>query len=79
LLALWLFAQVVAGAAISLGFGSYFVTFIPVLSVKTVAVLAAVVLTGLNLIGIKHSTTINNILFIRTKKAKSKQEKRQAF
>jgi APA family basic amino acid/polyamine antiporter len=61
---LWLFAQIVAGAAISLGFASYFVAIFPVFSIKTVAVVAALILTGLNLIGIKQSTTVNNILII---------------
>ena len=61
---LWLFAQIVAGAAISLGFAGYFVAVFPAFSVKVVAVLAALVLTGLNLVGIKQSTTINNILVI---------------
>ena len=61
---LWLFAQIVAGAAISLGFANYFVAVFPMFSLKTVAVAAALTLTGLNLIGIKQSTTINNILVI---------------
>jgi APA family basic amino acid/polyamine antiporter len=61
---LWLFAQIMAGAAISLGFASYFVAIFPAFSVKVVAVLAALVLTGLNLVGIKQSTTINNVLVI---------------
>jgi APA family basic amino acid/polyamine antiporter len=61
---LWLFAQIVAGAAISLGFASYFVAIFPVFSVKAVAVVAALILTGLNLLGIKQSATVNNILVI---------------
>jgi len=61
---LWLFAQIVAGAAISLGFASYFVAIFPTFSVKTVAVVAALMLTGLNLVGIKQSATVNNILVI---------------
>jgi APA family basic amino acid/polyamine antiporter len=61
---LWLFTQVVAGAAISLGFASYFVTMFPVLPVKIVAVLAAAILTGLNIVGIKQSATINDILVL---------------
>jgi APA family basic amino acid/polyamine antiporter len=61
---LWLFAQIVAGAAISLGFAGYFVTIFPILSVKTIAVLAAAALTGLNIVGIKQSATINNILVV---------------
>jgi APA family basic amino acid/polyamine antiporter len=61
---LWLFAQIVAGAAISLGFASYFVAIFPMFSVKAVAIVAALALTGLNFIGIKQSTTVNNVLVI---------------
>ena len=61
---LWLFAQIVAGATISLGFAGYFVAIFPIFSIKTVAVVAALILTGLNLIGIKQSTTVNSILVI---------------
>jgi APA family basic amino acid/polyamine antiporter len=61
---LWIFAQTVAGAAISLGFASYFVTIFPVLPVKIVAVLAALTLTVLNLVGTKQSTRVNNVLVI---------------
>jgi APA family basic amino acid/polyamine antiporter len=61
---LWLFTQIVAGAAISLGFASYFVAIFPMFSLKTVAVVAALILTGLNLLGIKQSATVNNILVI---------------
>jgi APA family basic amino acid/polyamine antiporter len=61
---LWVFAQIVAGAAISLGFASYFVAIFPVLSVKIVAVIAALALTALNLLGTKQSTTVNNVLVI---------------
>ncbi len=61
---LWLFGQIVAGAAISLGFASYFVAIFPMFQLKTIAVAAALILTGLNLIGIKQSAFINNILVI---------------
>jgi len=61
---LWLFAQIVAGAAISIGFASYFVVIFPMVPLKLVAVIAALTLTALNIIGTKQSTTINNILVI---------------
>ena len=61
---LWIFAQVVAGAAVSLGFAGYFVTIFPVLPVKIIAVLVAVILTCLNIVGIKQSATINDILVL---------------
>jgi APA family basic amino acid/polyamine antiporter len=61
---LWMFAQIVAGAAISLGLAGYFVAIFPVFSIKLVAVAAATVLTGLNLVGMKQSATVNNVLVI---------------
>jgi APA family basic amino acid/polyamine antiporter len=61
---LWLFAQIVAGTALSLGFGSYFVSLFPYLSPKLVAVLAASALTVLNLVGIKQSAFVNNALVV---------------
>lgn len=61
---LWLFGQIVAGAAISLGFASYFVAIFPMFQIKTVAVIVALILTGLNLIGIKQSATVNNVLVV---------------
>jgi len=61
---LWLFAQTVAGAAISLGFASYFVAMFPLFSMRTVAISAALALTALNLVGIKQSATVNNILVL---------------
>jgi APA family basic amino acid/polyamine antiporter len=61
---LWMFAQIVAGAAISLGFAGYFTAIFPAFPIKLVAVIAAIMLTGLNLIGIKQSATVNNVLVI---------------
>jgi APA family basic amino acid/polyamine antiporter len=61
---LWLFGNTVSGAAISLGFASYFVAMFPSTSLKIVAVSVALILTGLNLVGIKQSATLNNILVV---------------
>jgi APA family basic amino acid/polyamine antiporter len=61
---LWLFAQTVSGTAISLGLASYLVALFPFLSVKLVAVSAALVLTVLNFIGIKYSAMVNNMLVL---------------
>ena len=61
---LWLFAQTVAGTAISLGLASYFVDVFPSFSLKIVAMSAALALTTLNLIGIKQSATVNNVLVL---------------
>jgi APA family basic amino acid/polyamine antiporter len=63
---LWLSAQTVAGTAISLGLASYLVALFPVLGgeLKVVAVSAALVLTVLNLVGMKYSATVNNVLVL---------------
>jgi len=61
---LWLFAQTVAGAAISLGFAGYFVAMFPFLPLKAVAVLIVSALTALNLVGIKQSAMVNNALVL---------------
>lgn len=61
---LWLFAQIVAGAAISLGFAGYFVAVFPSLSLKMVAVSIILALTALNLVGIKQSAMVNNALVL---------------
>jgi APA family basic amino acid/polyamine antiporter len=61
---MWLFAQTVAGAAVCLGLASYFVQLFPFFPTNVVAVSAAVALTGLNLVGIKHSARINNVLVV---------------
>jgi len=47
-----------------LGFASYFVAIFPIFPLKTVAVVAALILTCLNVVGIKQSTAVNNILVI---------------
>lgn len=61
---LWLFAQIVAGAAISLGFASYFVSIFPSFSPKFVAISAALILTLVNLLGIKESARLNDALVV---------------
>jgi APA family basic amino acid/polyamine antiporter len=63
---LWLSAQTVSGTAISLGLASYLVVLFPVLGgeLNEIAVIAALVLTVLNLIGLKYSATVNNILVL---------------
>jgi APA family basic amino acid/polyamine antiporter len=61
---MWLFGQTVAGAAVCLGLASYVVAVFPSLSLKIVAVSAALILTGLNLVGTKRSAVVNNILVL---------------
>jgi APA family basic amino acid/polyamine antiporter len=61
---MWLFGQTVAGAAVCLGLAYYAVAVFPVLSLKIVAVSAALVLTALNLVGTKYSAMVNNVLVL---------------
>jgi APA family basic amino acid/polyamine antiporter len=73
---MWLFGQTVAGSAVCLILASYFLRLIPlfpakivafsftVSTVNIIAVLAALILTALNLRGIKHSSRVNNILVV---------------
>jgi len=72
---MWLFAQIVAGSAVCIGLAGYFVSFeltlrdaglggLPLLPLKIVAVTAALALTALNLVGLKHSARVNNVLVV---------------
>lgn len=61
---LWLFGQIFAGAAVSLGFAHYFLVLVPSFPLKIVAIFAALAFTLLNLIGIKGSAEFNNLLVL---------------
>jgi APA family basic amino acid/polyamine antiporter len=61
---LWLMAQTVAGTAISLGLASYLAPYVPFLSLQEIAVSAALVLTVLNIVGLKYSAIVNNTLVL---------------
>lgn len=66
---MWLFAQTVAGSAVCLGLASYLVVLFPAsvrpfFPVNVVAVSAALALTALNLMGMKHSARVNNVLVV---------------
>lgn len=57
----WVFGQIVAGAAVSLGFATYLAILIP-LPVKLVAAGACLLFMFLNLIGVKQSSLVNDAL-----------------
>jgi len=59
---MWIFSNVFVGAAVSLGFASYFVALYPYISVKIVAILVCLLFTILNAIGIRQSSLLNSIL-----------------
>ncbi len=61
---IWVFSNIFVGAAVSLGFAHYFVTFFPMLPVKVVAVAICIVFIGINYAGIKESALLNNLLVV---------------
>lgn len=61
---LWIFENIVAGATVSIGLASYLVSLFPQFSLVPVAMSAALILTLVNLIGIKQSSIFNAILVL---------------
>jgi len=59
---IWIFSNIFVGAAVSLGFAQYFVTFFPGLPVKPVAVVVCLIFLALNYAGLKESALVNNLL-----------------
>jgi APA family basic amino acid/polyamine antiporter len=59
---MWIFSNVFVGAAVSLGFASYFLALFPSLSIKAVAIAVCLLFTILNIIGIRQSAMLNSIL-----------------
>ena len=60
---MWLFGQIVTGAAVSLGLAAYLALFVPI-PANIIAVSACVLFTILNLIGVKQSSLVNDALVV---------------
>lgn len=61
---MWLLSNVVAGAAVSIGLASYFAILFPIVPLRIVAVIACLLTTAINIIGIKESSLVNNALVL---------------
>jgi len=61
---LWLISNIVAGAAISIGLASYIAILIPSIPVKALAISACIIVTLVNLSGIRESSLVNNVLVL---------------
>lgn len=61
---MWMLSNIFTGAAVSLGFASYFVELIPGFSPAILAAVICLVFTLLNYVGIQHTASINNILVV---------------
>lgn len=59
---MWVFSNIFVGAAVSLGFSSYFVALFPSLSIKVVAIVVCLLFTFLNFVGIRQSAMLNSLL-----------------
>jgi len=60
---MWIFAQIVVGATVSIGLATYLALFIP-LPINIVAAGACLVFALVNLVGVKESATLNNALVV---------------
>ena len=61
---LWIFENIVAGATVSLGLAGYVVSLLPQLSLIPIAISSVLIVTFVNLIGIKQSSIFNALLVI---------------
>ena len=59
---LWLFANMVAGATVSLGLASYVAALLPILPIVPIAISSILILVILNIVGIKQSSIFNAVL-----------------
>jgi len=61
---LWIFENIVAGATVSIGLAGYVIFLFPNFSLVPIAISAVLILTFINLIGIKQSSIFNAILVL---------------
>ncbi|RPI37891.1 MAG: amino acid permease [Methanoregulaceae archaeon] len=61
---IWIFSNIFVGAAVSLGFAHYFVTLLPSIPVKVIAVAICLIFIIINYLGLKGSVLFNNILVL---------------
>lgn len=58
---IWIFSYIFVGAAVSLGFAHYFITLVPSVPLKIIAIIICLIFIILNCIGLKESTLVNNV------------------
>jgi APA family basic amino acid/polyamine antiporter len=63
---MWVFSNIFVGSAVSLGFAQYLVSIFPFLEGAVLPIAAVVCLsfTVLNLVGVRESATVNNVLVV---------------
>jgi len=61
---MWIFSNIFIGAAVALGFAQYFSAIVPNLPVKIIAMSLCLLFTFINSVGIRQSTSVNNLLVV---------------
>ncbi len=61
---MWMTGNTFGGAAVSLGFAYYLASAFPALPVKLVAVVVCLAFTTLNIVGVRQSAILNNVLVV---------------
>lgn len=61
---MWVFSNIFAAAAVSLGFAGYLTTVFPVVPVEVVAVVLCLLFTLINYVGVRESAIFNNVLVV---------------
>jgi APA family basic amino acid/polyamine antiporter len=61
---MWIFSNIFIGAAVSIGFAQYLTVIFPNLPMKIVAMMICLLFTFINSMGVRQSTSLNNILVV---------------
>ncbi len=61
---MWMLANVFAGAAVALTFAHYVAPALPSVPIQVIAAALTIVFTALNLLGVRHSSSVNVVLVI---------------
>lgn len=61
---MWMIGNTFGGAAVSLGFAYYLASAFPALPVKVIAVVVCLAFTALNIVGVRQSAILNNVLVV---------------
>jgi len=61
---MWMLSNIFAGAAVSLSFAHYLKAMVPILPVGGVVVTLCLAFTGLNILGVRASATLNNVIVV---------------
>jgi APA family basic amino acid/polyamine antiporter len=61
---MWMLSNVFAGAAVSLSFAHYLKAIVPILPTGGIAVILCLAFTGINVLGVRGSASLNNVIVV---------------